>query len=199
MKARLLLVMRVTWIQVLLLPLPAYALEFWLARQYLKRDPMLSWLTVERFAVGTERWIAAAAAIGAAWLVPLLFYRRAVQRLRGRARLEVEPGPATFRTPPPRVWRWVSETAAIEMAEARYAARLAATLAVLAGVELTIFSWLLPVRSFPSVGPGTVNVPEESAHLLLIGLVVGVTALLAPRRSAALRPIRDLIGTGFQP
>jgi hypothetical protein len=33
----------------------------------------------------------------------------------------------------------------------------------------------------------------------LIGLLVGVGALLAPRRSAALRPIRDLLGTGAQP
>ena len=200
MKASPLLVMRLSWIQVLLLPLPAYALEFWLALQYLQPDPVVSWRTVERFGVGTVHWLVAAAAVGAAWIVPLLFYRRAVRRLRGRARLDVAPERGTYRTAPPRVWQWASETAAIEMAHARYAVRSAATLATLAGVELAVFSGLMPVRSFPCFGPGpAVYVPEENAHLLLVGLLVGVTALLAPTRSAALRPIRDLLETGAEP
>jgi hypothetical protein len=192
--------MRLTWLQVLVFPLPAYALEFWFARRYLDPDPMVSWLTVERFDVGTKHWLVAAAAIVAGWILPHLFYRRAMQRLLDRARLEVDLGPATFRTPPPRVWRWPSEEAAVAMAEARYATRAAATLAVIAGVELAVFFWLMPVRCFHCFGPGTdVYIPEEREHLLLVGLLVGVTVLLAPRRSAALRPVRDVLESGARP
>jgi hypothetical protein len=198
-KASPLLVMRLTWLQVLLLPLPAYALELWVARQYLQPDPLVSWRTVEHFDVGVEHWLVTAVAIGAAWILPLLYHRRAMRRLRGRARLEVDPVRGTYRTPPPRVWRWPSETAAIEMAQARYAVRSAATLATLAGVELAVFSWLSPVRSFHCFGPDPfVHVPDENAHLLLVVLLAGVTVLLTPRRSAALRPIRDLLGTGAE-
>jgi hypothetical protein len=200
MRASPLLVVRFTWLQLLLLPLPAYALEFWTARRHLNPDPPAPWLTVERFDVGARHWLVAAITIGAGWILPLLLYRRAMQRLRGRARLEVDPGPATFRTPPPRVWRWPSEGAAVAMAEARYATRMAATLAVIAGVELAIYFWLLPERSFHCFGSGThVYVPDENEHLLLAGLVMGVTVLLVPRRSAALRPIRDLLGAGAPP
>ena len=86
------------------------------------------------------------------------------------------------------------------MAYARYTARSAATLATLAGVELAVLSWLSPAKSFYCFGPApVVHVPEENAHLLLVGLLVGATALLAPRRSAAFRPIRGLLGTGVRP
>jgi hypothetical protein len=198
MKTWPLLVMRLTWIQVLLLPVPAYALEFWVARRYLEPDSMVSWRTVERFDVGAEHWFVAAAFIGLGWIVPRLFYVRAMRRLRGRAQLEVDPRrDGTYRTAPPRVWQWPSEGAATEMAQARYAVRLAATLATLAAVELAVLCWLLPVRSFPCFGPGPfVLVPEENAHVLLIALVMVVLVLELPRWSAIVRPIRDLLGAG---
>jgi hypothetical protein len=196
-KASSLLLIRLTWAQVLLLPLPAYALELWGAHRYLDPDAMSYWRTVEPFGVGPERWFLTAATIGVAWVVPRLFYLRAMRRLRGRARLEIDPGLGTYRTAPPRVWRWASEEAAITMAHARYAGRSAATLALLASVELAVFFQLMPVRSFHCFGSGThVYVPKEDEHVLLIGLVLVVLMLELPRWSAIVRPIRDLLGAG---
>jgi hypothetical protein len=189
--------MRLTWALVLLLPLPAYALELWGARQCLEADPMVNGRHVAPFGVGSERWLIAMGAIGAACIVPRLFHVRAMRRLRGRARHEIDPGLGTYRTAPPRVWRWASEEAAITMAQARYAGRSAATLALLANVELAVFFQLMPVVSFHCFGSGThVYVPKEDEHVLLIGLVMVVVLLELPRWSAVVRPIRDLLGAG---
>jgi hypothetical protein len=58
----------------------------------------------------------------------------------------------------------------------------------------------MPVRSFHCFGSGThVDVPSESGHVLLIGLVVVVVLLELPRWSAVVRPIRDLLVAGARP
>jgi len=185
--------MRVTWVQVLLLPLPAYLVELWIARRYSGVELGL-YAEVGTFGVGWEVAIFAAAILGAASIAPRLAHRRAMRRLRLRARAELSSGRGgRYRAAPPLVLRFPAEDAALEMAAARYATRLCAALGLLAILDLRIFFAMVPWKGFPCVDSPTVYVPSAPQHLLLVGLVVAVAALELPRRAAIVGPIDDIV------
>lgn len=188
--------MRATWVLVLVLPWPAYALEIWLAQQYLGVDGLISGRTVERFGVGPGLAALTIVALGVACVGPRIAHRRAVERLRGRARFELDPlRDGTYRAPP-LVRRFPDDAAALKAAYARYAARSAATLAVIASLELVLFFEMTLTKSFACFGGGgtTVFVPSAGEYLPLLGALVVVTALEFPRRGVMVRRLRDLLG-----
>ena len=190
--------MRATWALVLVSPWPAYAVLLWLAQRYLDLEGVISGRTVERFGVGPGLAALTVAALAVACVGPRLVHRRAIDRLRARARFELDPlGDGTYRAPP-LVRRFPDEAAALKAACARHATRSAATLAVTASLELVLLFAMLPMKSFGCFGGGgtTVSVPEAREHLFLLGVLVAVTALDAPRRAAVVWRIRDLLRAG---
>jgi hypothetical protein len=189
--------MRATWALVLVLPWPAYVLELWVAQQFLATDGLVPWRTVTRFGVGRSLAALVSVAIGVACVGPRIAHRRAIERLRGRARFDLDPlRDGTYRASP-LVRRFPDDAAALKAAYARYGARSAATLAVIASLELVLFFSMTLTKSFACLGGGTtVHVPSAREYVLLLGGLVVVTALEFPRRGAVLQRVRDLIGAG---
>ncbi len=193
--------MRLTWATVLVFPLPAYALLLWFVQWNLaSTDPEHPYrrLGIGTFGVGWDVAAKVAVALAAAWAVPWIVHRRAVARLRRRAREELDAGPSgAYRAAPPRVARLPAGCGAIEAARARFAGRSAATLAVVAVVELAILFSLVPFHGFPCVGgPGALDVPSPSAWGALIAVVAAYTLLVVPTRGRITGPLRDLLDAG---
>jgi hypothetical protein len=192
--------MRLTWAGVILLPLPAYALELWLAtvfQGFPDGENLALLRTVEAYGVERDLAVLVALVLAAAWVLPRIVHRRAIARLRRRARTEIDlhHGP-TYRRPPTRVLRFPAEGGAIEMAGARFAVRSAGVLALVAIVELAVFVRMLGWRSFDCMmcrAPTTVYVPDLREHLVLIGLIVAFTAFHLPRRASIVAPLHDLL------
>ncbi len=195
------ILMRLTWAGVILLPLPAYALELRLATAFrgIPDGENLALLrTVEAYGVERDLAVFVALVLAAAWVLPRMVHRRAIARLRRRARTEIDPhhGP-TYRRPPARVLRFPVGSGAIEMAGSRFAARSAGVLALIAIVELAVFVRMAGWRSYDCAvcrAPTTVYVPDLREHLVLIGLIVAFAAFHLPRRASILAPLRDLLG-----
>ena len=194
------LLMRLTWAGVILLPLPAYGVLLWLANANLASsdDESAALLrVVEPFGVGRDLAIFAAFVLAVAWVLPRILHRRAIERLRRRARTEIDPDHGgTYRASPSLVQRLPPESAAIDTARARFAVRSAATLGMIAVLELAVFLRMASVKSFHCWGGGmpvTVYVPSPREHLVLIGLIVAFTALHVPRRASIVAPLRDLL------
>jgi hypothetical protein len=193
--------MRLTWATVLVFPLPAYALVLGFVHANLAStdpDHPFRRLGVGTFGVGWEVAAKVAVALAAAWAVPRIVHRRAVERLRRRAREEIDPRPTVaYRAAPPRIARLPPGGGALEAARARFAGRSAATLAVVAVVDLAVLFWMMPIRGFPCVGGvGTLDVPSPTAWGALIVLVAVFTLLLVPTRRSVVGPLRDLLDTG---
>src|ERR1700734_2283493 len=98
------LMMRLAWAGVILLPLPAYALELWLEnvyRAFSEHDPSGLVGPLERHGVGRDLAIFAVAVLVTAGVLPRIHPRRAIERLRRRARTGLDPlHPGTHRAPP---------------------------------------------------------------------------------------------------
>ena len=192
--------MRATWALVLVIPWPAYVLETWRAQEFLDDDGVLGWRTTERFGVGPGLAALMVVALGVACVGPRIAHRRVIERLRGRVRFKLDPlRDGTYRAPP-LVRRFPDEAAALKAAYAYAAARSAATLAVIASLELVLLFAMLPTTITSCfTGRTTVVVPRTGEYLLLVGVLVVVTALEFPRCGAVGRRIRDLLGTGGGP
>jgi hypothetical protein len=193
--------MRLTWATALVFPLPAYALLLWFVQWNLaSTDPGHPYrqLGVGTFGVGWDVAAEVAVALAAAWAVPWLVHRRAVARLRRRAREEVDArSSVSYRAAPPRVTRLPVGCGALEAARARFAGRSAATLAVVAVVDLAFFFWLVPLRGFPCVGyPGSLDVPSPGAWGALLAVVAAYKLLVVPTRGRITGPLRDLLVAG---
>jgi hypothetical protein len=117
--------MRLTWATVLVFPLPAYAVVLWWVRVNLAStdpDHPFRWLDVRTFGVGWDVAAKVAVALAVAWAAPWLLHRRAMARLRRRARVEVDPvASVAYRAAPPRIARFPEGSGAIEAARARFA------------------------------------------------------------------------------
>jgi hypothetical protein len=129
--------------------------------------------------------------------LPRILHRRAIERLRRRARNEIDPlHGGTYRASPSLVQRLPPGSAAMEMARARFAVRSAATLGMVAVLELAVFLRMAIDKSFHCWGEGmpvTVYVPSPREHLVLIGLIVAFAAFHLPRRASIAGPLRDLL------